>query len=218
MNSEPNPGIEALVDAKIATGTLDSQGHFTLDLDNARRLLRQYQLPDARAYILKLVQWAVSSAPSRVDIEVSKRRVVIGHDGFGTSPGDFVEALTDPLGNISRSLAHLSIGLNSALNLQSERIYFDSLGPRTNIVGALREDIPVAETGWSRLVIEGNRGQMFLGSCLVRAYTKQFQRWTDFEGPIQTQIIPPFRSSASANWSACPGQATTTRGSARAVA
>ena len=69
-----------------------------------------------RAYILKLVQWAIASRPSRVEVEVNRKRVRVWHNG---EPTDFKELLqAGTLLLSSGPLGHLAIGLNTARTLK----------------------------------------------------------------------------------------------------
>ena len=51
-----------------------STGSFTLNRERALELAKTLQLPEKRAYVLKLVQWAVTSGASHIKVDTSKGR------------------------------------------------------------------------------------------------------------------------------------------------
>ena len=51
--------VADLVESLRADGAVESEGHFTLDREQARSKMQKFQLADARRYVLELVQAAV---------------------------------------------------------------------------------------------------------------------------------------------------------------
>jgi hypothetical protein len=55
----PANALEDLVASLRADGSVESEGQFTLDREQARSKMQKFQLADARRYVLELVQAAV---------------------------------------------------------------------------------------------------------------------------------------------------------------
>ncbi|MCE7869055.1 hypothetical protein DYH09_01625 [bacterium CPR1] len=98
-------------------GRLDSSGVFSLDLEAALEKMRLHQLSRPAQYILKLVQWAVGSGATRVDIRCGWRQVQLEHDGAAPTPevlSSLLPRILEPEDTPTRDLA---IGVNAALKL-----------------------------------------------------------------------------------------------------
>lgn len=105
---------------------LDSQGEFTLGLRAAVQKLGKYQLAEPYAYVLKLIQWAVRSHASRIEITIRKRDVKVWHDG---DPPDLDRIAQAEFLLISQgALGHLGVGLYAALALCPKRVWIESKG------------------------------------------------------------------------------------------
>ena len=111
-------------------GQVDSTGRFTLDAARAREKMKRYQLPDPHHYVLRVVQAAVASGASRIDLEVDADDCWIRFDARPPGPAELAglfdnlfRSARDPA---SRALRALAIGLNSALALDPAWIRLDS--------------------------------------------------------------------------------------------
>ena len=87
---------------------------FTLNPARAREVMGKFQLANPYTYILKLVQWAVASGATRIDVRVGSRTVALSHDGEVPDVST-LEALIMRTGQ--RECLHLAMGLTSALRL-----------------------------------------------------------------------------------------------------
>lgn len=149
-------------------GRLESEGDFTLSLKEAGRKLGLLQLPEPRAYILKLVQWAVCSRPNIIQVEIRGKTVRVWHDGEAPDLAQFSQL--ESLLIADGALGHLGIGLNSALSFEPTSIRLEqghsflSLHP-TLETGDLQR--PFRDYGCS-LVLEGIGRRLFEPSPLVR--------------------------------------------------
>lgn len=107
--------MDELRAALTGEGTLDSHGAFQLDQAAAREKLKRFQLAEPRAYILKLLQWAVARGARTVRIEVGSQLVSVEHDG------ESEEVFPPPLVQ-----GHLGIGMLAASVLEPRQVIFES--------------------------------------------------------------------------------------------
>lgn len=115
-------------------GRLDSSGVFSLDLDSALEKMRLHQLSRPAQYILKLVQWAVGSGATRVDIRCGWRQVLFEHDGAAPAPEVLKRLLPRILEPEDTPVRDLAIGVNAALKLAAGPVEIASeQGPRALI-------------------------------------------------------------------------------------
>jgi hypothetical protein len=135
--------------AEALRGTLAGyEGHFTLALEKAREKMKNFQLPDARYYILQLMQAVLASGARAIAIErdvtvaLGSYRITIRFDGPGYTR-DELERLYDHLfaSQAERSqdrLRELALGIASC----------QSLKPRLILVGCWSE---AGSIGWQRV-------------------------------------------------------------------
>lgn len=105
------------LEALRQVGRLDSSGAFSLDLESALEKMRLHQLTRPAQYILKLVQWAVGSGATRVDIQCGWRQVLFEHDGASPTPEVLSSLLPRTLEPGDTPIRDLAIGVNAALKL-----------------------------------------------------------------------------------------------------
>ena len=145
------------------SGVLESQGQFSLDLERSSQQLGLLQLPEPRAYILKLVQWAVRSRPTRVEVEANRKRVRVWHNGEPADFGEILKANTHLLQ--SGPLGHLAIGLNTARTLKPTALWMESNGHRVDLVPQVT--IGPSSAPGTAVVLEGLPRRWFEKSLLV---------------------------------------------------
>ncbi len=108
METQP----ESVSDELIQEGRWDSSGAFSLSPEAAFEKLGASQLPRASAWLLKILQWAVSSGAERLEIRQSSRQTRILVRRCGVE----VEALLAALGRVnleSDPIGHLAVALRS---------------------------------------------------------------------------------------------------------
>lgn len=106
-----------------AEGIMDSHGAFTIDARLARSKMAAFQLSDPAGYVLKVVQAAVASGASTLEVKTGRDSLSIS---FDAEDGE----LTEPVivgGAVLRvsslhrcALRHLAVGLNAACGLVDE--------------------------------------------------------------------------------------------------
>lgn len=106
--------LERLIDEARSSGTLDSSGRFTLDLDRAWEKLGQFASPEIGAFVLYLVRAAVGSGASSVRFREGWGQLTLEIPGEVPEP----EKLFDhPLNaNAPRWLQELALGIFLALS------------------------------------------------------------------------------------------------------
>jgi hypothetical protein len=122
--------LDDLVASLRADGALDSEGHFTLDREQARSKMQKFQLADARRYVLELVQAAVLRGAEAIEFEIDTDDM---HMRFGGQP--FTEAELDDLygslfrpgdARALRGVRQLALALNAALGMEPKHIHLRS--------------------------------------------------------------------------------------------
>ncbi|MBI3928180.1 MAG: hypothetical protein HY319_21735 [Armatimonadetes bacterium] len=179
MSQEPGRFFHELREA----GRLDSQGSFTLDRAAACRKLGR-SLPEPRAYILKLVQWAVRSRPSVIKIEIRHRRVSVSHDGARTAPEEVLDGLVHPLGTRRPGLLHLATGLHAVLELEASRLSLENEQGSWELLAG-ESCGPPGPPGWTTVILENIRPQRLLekSPMLIRSF-RHNAGTADVEGPL----------------------------------
>jgi len=74
------------LDALLESAAQPGEAHFTLDPRRAREQLAQHALHDPYTYVLKLVQWAVTSEARSIDVTIAGDRLEFSHDGPQPEP------------------------------------------------------------------------------------------------------------------------------------
>ncbi|MCD4786172.1 MAG: hypothetical protein K8T10_20310 [Candidatus Eremiobacteraeota bacterium] len=107
-------------------GEFDSVGHFTLDKKKAREKMKKYQLIYPHYYVLELVQAAVASGATNIEVYVDADDCIITFDGEPYSREDLDSMYSSLF--VSQSdlrlerYRELAIGINSALALNPKFI------------------------------------------------------------------------------------------------
>jgi hypothetical protein len=131
--SEPRGGVAGSLLADLeAGGELIDTGGFTIDSQQARRKLRDYQLADPHAYVLLLVEAAVlgGANPVKVEITAGQVHVELGPISFAATELEQLFAATfqdqdtaqGPERNRRRALQKLAYACNAALRLDPQMI------------------------------------------------------------------------------------------------
>lgn len=110
-------GIEDWQKTLLDEARLESHGTFQLDPKAALEKLQKYQHSEIRAYILKLVQWAVASGAESVRLEIDHDKVVVEHDGRGMPREKFPPGLLQ---------GHLGTAMVAIYLLTPREIIFES--------------------------------------------------------------------------------------------
>jgi hypothetical protein len=129
-------------------GRVDSTGEFTLDRDKAREKMRQFQLADARQYVLFLVQAAVLKGARRVDFAIDADDMVLTCDGRPFTVEDFDQVygalFSKAADDDTRARRELALGLNAAMALHPRWIRVTSGDGTTGTQLELRPERPDA--------------------------------------------------------------------------
>jgi hypothetical protein len=173
--------LDKFLDRERAAGTLQSAGKFTLNATRARELMAKYQLPEPRAYILKLVQWAVSCGPTRVAISAVSDRVVVWHDGQPVSATRVEELVSG-----SHVLDHLARGIYGAFGLEPHKLHLISENLCYDLCTGQSER---ADVPGQAIVIEGLKRRFWEGSPMVQNALRCQYLHVDMTGPLQRLVL-----------------------------
>ena len=122
--------LDNLIDELRSDGAVESEGHFTLDREQARAKMQKFQLADARRYVLELVQAAVLRDASALTFEIDADDMRLRFDGQ-----PFTEAEIDDLygslfgegqGRAIEGVRQLALALNAALGMNPKFIHLRS--------------------------------------------------------------------------------------------
>lgn len=147
-----NP-LEHLFQELRSEGKLDSQGHFTLDVARALEKMRQFQLQDARLYVLNLVAASVANGARYIRLESTQEGFSLEADGEGYT----FEQLSEIFSSVfiandqsKRSLQELAIGLFGTRGLQVKQLTLESwhadTGARMTILDGKLEIAQLSQT------------------------------------------------------------------------
>ncbi|HVI01241.1 MAG TPA: hypothetical protein VM869_21135 [Enhygromyxa sp.] len=135
--SEDHGGVaRVLIDALAQEGRFVDDGAFTLDPSKAREKLRAYQLVNAHAYILLLVESAAIAGASAIDISCGRASVAefmgvsltrAQLENVFTSVFLDTDALTGEAQAAARIQQLLGVAANAALSLGPERIEIENV-------------------------------------------------------------------------------------------
>jgi hypothetical protein len=132
-NQDP---LQRLLQTASQVGTLDSQGSFTISGDAALGKLANFQLPRKSAWILKMVQSAVTAEATFLSIAQSNETTTfVFHPGVEFRVEQIKEALLSPQLVGPTAIQHLAVGLRAvgfgdgraftlALDKEDVRTYF----------------------------------------------------------------------------------------------
>lgn len=110
-------------------GLLESTGSFTIDFDRALAQQQGCRLSDPSAFVLKLVQWAVASRASRIEVNCSRSAVSVTHDGTQPTSEELARLLTYTLSDSPEPVRELAVAVNTALGLPSRDVTVLCTGP-----------------------------------------------------------------------------------------
>lgn len=113
--------IDELIEGLSAEGRVESEGEFTLDRDQARDKLRQFQLEDPRRYVLELVQAAYLKGATEIRFDIDADDMILRFDGqpFDREDFDYLYGASFSRRQEPRIRARrqLAVGLNAAMAL-----------------------------------------------------------------------------------------------------
>ncbi|MGE0492310.1 MAG: hypothetical protein AB7S38_24065 [Vulcanimicrobiota bacterium] len=165
---------------KEQSGGGGESGRFTVNHARALELMRTYQLPEPRAYILKLVQWAVACQPRLIEVSADREHVSVRHDGQPVAD-EVLAAILDARVDFH----HLSRGLYGALGLAPAELCLTTAGRRYELVSGKQEKVAgEPET----VTVLGLRKRPLETSPMVRRALRQRWATMSVEGPLQTMI------------------------------
>ena len=140
-----NPGrmeanLSGLLDTLQNEGHLDSRGGFTVEFRKASEKLSLRRLPDARMYVLQLVQAAVSGKHTRIVVETQGRALRFRSYGE-PSPASTIENLAGELVASNDGPGHyLAAAVNAAFGLHPEQLHLTTwdgrAGSKLSFVGS----------------------------------------------------------------------------------
>lgn len=166
--------MDELQASLVKEGTLDSHGAFQLDRASALKKLKRFQISEPRAYILKLLQWAVARGAQAVRVEVGSERVSLEHDGQSE------EVFPPPL-----LQGHLAIALLAASVLEPRQLIFESIDYRWS--NGVRNEAKLRRG--SRLALVGMRKPAWREtSPMISSQSSQTFMHVDTDGPLGQMI------------------------------
>lgn len=118
--------LAELIKGLEAEGKLDSVGDFTLDRKKAREKMKKYQLVDPHYYVLEIIQAAVASGATAIDVYLDADDCIITFDGDPYTREDLENMYSSLF--MSQSdytldrYRELAIGINSAMALNPQYI------------------------------------------------------------------------------------------------
>lgn len=113
---------------------VSSDADFTLHHSKAKEKLKKFQLSNPFFYILKLVQSAVLSEATKIEVECSPHQVSLSHDGALPSSGELQELLNfvfqvdHEVGRHTRSLKRLASAVNTAVSAHARELSIECHG------------------------------------------------------------------------------------------
>ena len=139
---------DRLIDELRGDGREVSPGEFTLDREQARAKLRQFQLADPRRYVLFLVEAAVLRGATRVDFSIDADDLRCSFDGPPFTADDFDQLygslFVSAEDDTTRARRALALGLNAVMALNPRWVRIDSADGAAGVRLELRVDRPDA--------------------------------------------------------------------------
>jgi hypothetical protein len=137
--------IDRLIEDLRAEGSVDSQGRFTLDREQARAKMQKFQLVDARRYVLELVQAAVLRDATHVNFEIDATDMHMSFDGspFAAAEIDdlYGSLFADGDTRALRGVRQLALALNAALGMAPKQIAMRSGAVELRMSPGQRDEI-----------------------------------------------------------------------------
>jgi hypothetical protein len=139
--------LEGFLSAQRDKGELDSDGEFTISVENARLKLRKYQLSHPVFYLLKIFQSAVKANPFYIRIELSGRTVRLW---FETQHSVYdipkmISALDTVLAPAEVGLRHLVIGINSSMAIEPEYVMWGEWAEQARAVKITKDGVQMVQ-------------------------------------------------------------------------
>ena len=153
--------LDDLVTRLRADGAVDSEGRFTLDREQARSKMQQFQLADARLYVLELVQAAVLRGATRIrfDIDADDMRMRFDGQPFTADELDdlYGSVFAEGTGPAFDSVRQLAVAFNAAQNLNLAHIEVRSGGVTLTIRPGREDSLQALEPAQSGTTIHVRR-------------------------------------------------------------
>jgi hypothetical protein len=140
------PKADRLIAEMRAGGTHVADGEFTLDPEQARAKMRQFQLADPREYVLLLVQAAVLRGAQRLEVSVDADDLRLQCDGPPFTLGDLADLygslFTRRADRATAARRELALALHAVMALNPRYVTVESGDGRTGVRLELRPDAP----------------------------------------------------------------------------
>lgn len=176
--------MDGFLEGQYAGEILENDGAFTLKSVSSSDLAKRFRLPEPRAYILKLIQWAVSSSPRVIKVDTAGDELKLKHDGRPLT--------SEQLDNLARGVIdfrHLSVGVYGALTLNPTRLTVASRGRALELVsGESRNDVSLGGE-WTEVIVSGASKRLWERSPKVAEYLRNNWARTSFNGAVQGLIL-----------------------------
>ena len=163
---------------------IDEQKAFSINHKRALEMAGKVQLPEPRAYILKLVQWAVASQPKLVRVTTTGGDVTIEHNGRPLSADE-----NQGLRAGKMDFSSLTLGVYGALGLSPQELFVESEDGGFDLVSGTETKPTGCEPGWTRVVVKGVPKRWFEQSPMVRRALRDWWVVTSLEGPVQRLLM-----------------------------
>ena len=157
-------------------GEVDSSGAFTMDLKHATEKLQRFQLTNPHHYVLKLIQFAVASGSTQVDVRSNNERVHVRMEGFSFSARElanlFYYLLEASPTHENRALRSLASAVNTAIGMKASNIALESWDGTTGVRHLWSQEGP------TQTKLRGGRpGVPHLEFVLYRNLSDRVQGW-----------------------------------------
>lgn len=164
--------VESMLARLRGESELAARGTFSLDREQARTKMRQFQLADPHRWILLLVRAAVLGAATRIRVTVDHESVSTEFDGRPLGRDDFEELYASMFASSAapaiQARRELALACNAAMALEPEVLRIESGAGSAAVAFEMRPDAPdvISEcpkaTGGTRvrLVLGGSSSAM----------------------------------------------------------
>jgi hypothetical protein len=114
--------VDQLLDSLRKTGTIDSQGAFTLSLSKARAKLAQFQSSDPARYLVSILSGGVGGGASSIRMTDHGTKVSVWMDGAYLAEEDLLAALNSAYEGEENGALDLVLGCRGALSYGADKI------------------------------------------------------------------------------------------------
>jgi hypothetical protein len=114
--------VEQLLNSLRETGTIDSQGAFTLSMDKARAKLARFQSSDPARYLVSILSGGVGGGASRIQMDDRSTKVSVWMEQAYLPERDLLAALNSAYEGEENGALDLVLGCRGALNYGARKI------------------------------------------------------------------------------------------------